>query len=113
VALQGGPLSSFSVAERMAWATNRVTTRIEDKAYCLFGIFDVNMPLLYGEGDKAFRRLKKEIAESQLYARKVVESIKSSPREEGKSVVPNRGKTQTLIINSVDFGEILGWPAWW
>ncbi|KAF2093325.1 HET-domain-containing protein [Rhizodiscina lignyota] len=37
------------------------TTRPEDVAYCLMGIFGVNMPLLYGEGDKAFLRLQEEI----------------------------------------------------
>src|SRR6478735_5744653 len=41
---------SISVADRMSWASMRYTTRIEDMAYCLLGIFDVNMPLLYGEG---------------------------------------------------------------
>jgi hypothetical protein len=41
---------------------NRDTTREEDKAYSLLGIFDVHMPLLYGEGEKrAFRRLQEEI----------------------------------------------------
>ena len=38
----------------MSWASRRVTTRDEDIAYCLLGIFSVNMPLLYGEGEKAF-----------------------------------------------------------
>jgi len=38
------------VGQRMSWAADRKTTRVEDIAYCLFGIFDVNMPLLYGEG---------------------------------------------------------------
>ena len=51
-----------SVAARMSWASNRQTTRLEDEAYCLMGIFDVNMPLLYGEGRKAFKRLQHEIA---------------------------------------------------
>ncbi|KAL8636605.1 MAG: hypothetical protein Q9228_006016 [Teloschistes exilis] len=51
-----------SVATRMSWASARVTTRIEDEAYCLMGLFEVNMPLLYGEGHKAFRRLQHEIA---------------------------------------------------
>jgi len=46
----------------MSWASRRETTRVEDIAYCLMGIFDVNMPLLYGEGPKAFRRLQMEIA---------------------------------------------------
>ncbi|KAI0023631.1 heterokaryon incompatibility protein-domain-containing protein [Xylariomycetidae sp. FL0641] len=50
-----------SVAERMTWAAIRSTTRAEDIAYCLMGIFDVNMPLLYGEGQKAFKRLQEEI----------------------------------------------------
>ncbi|KAE8448959.1 hypothetical protein EG329_008755 [Mollisiaceae sp. DMI_Dod_QoI] len=54
-------VSQFSIAQRMCWASRRQTTRREDIAYCLMGIFDVNMPLLYGEGDKAFFRLQKEI----------------------------------------------------
>ena len=55
------PLKDFPLAHRMAWAAGRQTTRPEDLAYCLMGIFDVNMPLLYGEGPKAFRRLQEEI----------------------------------------------------
>ena len=50
------------VAEQMYWASKRKTTRSEDEAYCLLGLFDVNMPLLYGEGRvKAFLRLQEEI----------------------------------------------------
>ncbi|KAF9695156.1 hypothetical protein EKO04_007039 [Ascochyta lentis] len=45
----------------MSWASKRVTTREEDIAYCLMGLFDVNMPLLYGEGKKAFLRLQEAI----------------------------------------------------
>lgn len=45
------PLDSVSVAQRMSWAANRITSRIEDIAYSLMGIFAVDMPLLYGEGD--------------------------------------------------------------
>ncbi|KAK4119256.1 HET-domain-containing protein [Parathielavia appendiculata] len=52
----------LSVAARMAWAAGRETTRAEDMAYCLLGIFDVNMPMLYGEGDRAFLRLQEAIA---------------------------------------------------
>lgn len=52
---------SVSIASRMRWAANRCTTKTEDIAYCLMGIFDVNMPLLYGEGKKAFIRLQEEI----------------------------------------------------
>ncbi len=56
--------SRICVAQKMSWAASRVTTRVEDMAYCLMGIFDVNMPLLYGEGRKAFRRLQEEIIKS-------------------------------------------------
>ncbi|KAI0752071.1 hypothetical protein C8Q74DRAFT_1308567, partial [Fomes fomentarius] len=52
---------NYSVAQRMSWAAGRVTTLQEDEAYCLLGIFDINMPTLYGEGRKAFRRLQEEI----------------------------------------------------
>ncbi|CAI0652494.1 unnamed protein product [Colletotrichum noveboracense] len=49
------------VARRMSWASRRITTRVEDIAYCLLGIFDIHMPMLYGEGEKAFVRLQEEI----------------------------------------------------
>ncbi|EJF59955.1 HET-domain-containing protein, partial [Dichomitus squalens LYAD-421 SS1] len=55
------PLDEFSVAQRLSWASRRQTTRAEDQAYSLLGIFDINMPPLYGEGDRAFRRLQEEI----------------------------------------------------
>ncbi|KAM0272215.1 hypothetical protein ACHAQH_008797 [Verticillium albo-atrum] len=54
-------IRSACIAQRMAWAASRQTTRPEDQAYSLMGIFDVNMPLLYGEGEKAFQRLQHEI----------------------------------------------------
>lgn len=56
------PLRSFCVAEKMSWASSRRTTRTEDVAYCLLGLFDVYMPLIYGEGTRAFYRLQEEIA---------------------------------------------------
>lgn len=52
---------TFSIAERMSWASGRRTTREEDLAYCLLGIFDINMSLIYGEGPRAFQRLQEEI----------------------------------------------------
>lgn len=54
-------LHAASIAEKMSWASKRKTTRIEDTAYCLLGIFGINMPLLYGEGTNAFLRLQEEI----------------------------------------------------
>lgn len=50
-----------SVAQRMSWASSRKTSRLEDEAYCLMGIFGINMPLLYWEGKAAFLRLQEEI----------------------------------------------------
>jgi hypothetical protein len=49
-ALRGSPLAGFSATERMSWAETRQTTREEDMAYSLLGMFDVYMPLIYGEG---------------------------------------------------------------
>lgn len=62
-ALHGAPLSDFPVDELLRWAAKRETKKKEDKAYCLQGIFNVFMPLMYGEGDNAFLRLKEEINE--------------------------------------------------
>ena len=59
--IRTGSMDGACVAQRMSWAATRDTTRSEDIAYCLLGIFDVNMPLLYGEGSRAFKRLQEEI----------------------------------------------------
>ncbi|KAI3320995.1 HET-domain-containing protein [Xylariaceae sp. AK1471] len=57
-------LSEVPVARRMSWAAKRDTTRREDTAYCLLGIFGVNLLVLYGEGDRAFIRLQEEIVKN-------------------------------------------------
>lgn len=54
-------LHHASIAQRMSWAASRVTKREEDIAYCLLGIFDIVMLMIYGEGHNAFRRLQEEI----------------------------------------------------
>ena len=59
--LRGGDCHRESIARRMSWVSCRKTTRKEDMAYCLLGIFGVNMPMLYGEGERAFIRLQEEI----------------------------------------------------
>jgi hypothetical protein len=64
-ALEGCPLSDFSIDERMSWAAQRTTKLEEDQIYSLLGIFDISMGLIYGEGkEKAQRRLNKEIDET-------------------------------------------------
>ncbi|KAI0183683.1 heterokaryon incompatibility protein-domain-containing protein [Xylaria flabelliformis] len=55
-------IDEASIAQRMSWAAMRSTSREEDEAYCLLGLFNINMPLIYGEGPKAFRRLQEALA---------------------------------------------------
>ena len=85
-------LKKTSIATKMSWISKRKTSRLEDMAYCLLGIFDINMPLLYGEGRKAFMRLQLEI-------------IKKSDDE---SIFAWK--------SSVDFaaqqGMLASWPTW-
>lgn len=54
-------LTSYSFAQRLSWMASRSTSREEDQAYSLFGLFGLNMPLLYGEGSKALQRLQVEV----------------------------------------------------
>lgn len=67
-----GDWEKYSIAERFFWAAHRRTTRVEDEAYSLMGLFGVNMPLLYGEGSQAFLRLQTEIiqqsSDQSIYA---------------------------------------------
>ena len=63
------PVGAVSVAKRMWWASKRQTTRIEDEAYSLMGIFGVNMPTVYGEGQNAFVRLQEEILKDRKSTR--------------------------------------------
>ncbi|KAI1416279.1 HET-domain-containing protein [Hypoxylon sp. FL1857] len=64
-ALDTGNFSQFCAAARFAWAADRETTRVEDRAYSLLGLLEVNMPLVYGEGSKAFIRLQEEVIKSR------------------------------------------------
>jgi hypothetical protein len=61
VLVGGKEPEAVSIARRMSWASRRQTTRVEDIACCLMGIFEVNMPMLYGEGEKALIRLQEEV----------------------------------------------------
>jgi hypothetical protein len=72
-ALRGESLAQFSVLQRIAWSSSRQTTKEEDTAYCLLGIFEVFIPLIYGEGKThAMERLleavdkRKDTSDSQL-----------------------------------------------
>ncbi|KAH9908275.1 kinesin light chain 1 [Xylariomycetidae sp. FL2044] len=74
-ALRGRSLSDFSIDQRMSWVEHRATKREEDRAYSILGIFQVYMPLIYGEeSDGAFTRLREEIAKRQTLSLGVVPS---------------------------------------
>jgi hypothetical protein len=105
-ALRLTPLSQFGVEERLSWAENRQTTRKEDKAYSLLGIFDVFMPLIYGEGrDNAFKRLWEEIdkpSKGRLQRQAIVQAMKedqeciqhlrlTDPRDDKKRIEETKG----------------------
>ncbi|KAF5528527.1 Vegetative incompatibility protein HET-E-1 [Colletotrichum aenigma] len=90
------PLSSFSTAQIMSWASSRVTTRPEDQACCLLGLFGVNMPLLYGEGSKAFVRLQEEIikiSDDQSIFACDMEALAMKALEERTSMMAMVGKS--------------------
>jgi hypothetical protein len=77
-ALSGAPMSECSVDERMSWTKGRKSRREEDEAYALLGIFDVYMPIIYGERkENAHRRLWRKIQElnnADSYPGRAVES---------------------------------------
>ncbi|KAK4172851.1 hypothetical protein QBC36DRAFT_68257 [Triangularia setosa] len=82
-ALQGRPLSDFSVGQRMAWMEKRDTKFEEDKAYSLFGIFDVHIPVIYGEGKKkALGRLRDRIDKDYLCLTKLWSAEPRDPHHE-------------------------------
>ncbi|KAH6707609.1 hypothetical protein BKA61DRAFT_420165, partial [Leptodontidium sp. MPI-SDFR-AT-0119] len=101
-ALEGIPLSQFGVDERLSWAKNRQTTREEDKAYSLLGMFGIYLPLIYGEGrEHAFKRLRQEIqnsrTENELHlldpqSRSCIQDLRTTdPREDKKRIEETKG----------------------
>jgi Mrp family chromosome partitioning ATPase len=100
-ALEGIPMTGFTVDERMQWAQGRNTKREEDAAYSLLGIFDVQMPLLYGEGrQKAIDRLRKEVKEyhSINLSIAVGASFNSHNEEHNARCLPN---TRTELLDEM------------
>jgi hypothetical protein len=89
-ALRGISLSQFSVHERMSWAAGRKTTIEEDQVYCLLGIFDVHLPLIYGEGkNHAFGRLQNEIERHSTANTQDYSIVKRAGAKEVPSVIPS------------------------
>jgi hypothetical protein len=77
-------LRHYSVAQIMSWAFMRMTSRVEDLAYCLLGLFDVGIPLLYREGERASRKLQEEIM--RISDDELIFVWTTDPREEAMAV---------------------------
>ncbi|RWA03482.1 hypothetical protein EKO27_g11626 [Xylaria grammica] len=103
-ALRGIPLSEFSRRERMLWAEGRITKFEEDRAYSLLGIFEVHLPLIYGEGVKnAFRRLEEEIDKQAAFQRgqpQVHQPLKLDPCP---AVPPSLSQSKETCLQSLWF----------
>ncbi|KAN0113323.1 Heterokaryon incompatibility protein (HET) domain containing protein [Hyaloscypha variabilis] len=96
--------ANYRIAQRMSWAAGRSTARIEDGAYCLLGLFNINMPLLYGEGHRAFIRFQEEImkvsTDESLFAWSTEEYIRQRSR--------GRGLLATSADSFAKSGQIMG-----
>jgi hypothetical protein len=106
--LKTNDLSKASVAQKMSWASNRKTTRKEDMAYCLLGLFDINMPLLYGEGEKAFLRLQEHIAASSTDHSLFAWGVRNgSPGETGDNIRSYRSIFARSPENFAECGDLV------
>jgi hypothetical protein len=105
-ALSGSDMSEFTVDDRFSWSQHRRTTREEDGAYCLLGLFDCHLPLIYGEGkEKAMKRLRKEVMESSGRLTKI-RSWLSAPDPSTnyhKALKQRQADTGLWLLNNYDF----------
>lgn len=100
-------LGCVSAACKMSWAANRETTRPEDEAYCLMGLFNVNMPLLYGEGRKAFLRLQEEIIRTTSD-----QSILAHNRPDKKAIGGILADEPSQFVNNLAKSRDISLQAW-
>jgi hypothetical protein len=114
-ALEGTSMDSFTADERMSWAEGRNTRRGEDAAYSLLGIFNIQMPLLYGEGrQKAIDRLRKEIKEHYSINLTIAEGAcyNSHNEEHNARCLPNT-RTELLAQITQWANDDGGKPIFW
>ena len=101
-ALRGSALSQFTIDQKFEWAKARQTTRVEDWAYSLLGIFEISMPVMYGEGrTESIRRLRKEIASASDGKKCLQHLFKSDPRMDKKRIEEAKGGLLTESYNWV------------
>jgi hypothetical protein len=103
--LMNGSLREHCVAEIMSWAAGRHTTRVEDRAYSLLGLFGVNMPLIYGEGENAFLRLQLEIM--KITTDHSILAWKALPFSQGQK----RGALATTVDEFRESGRVRSFPV--
>ena len=109
-ALQGARLSQFSNNERFSWIERRQTKLAEDKAYALLGIFDVYIPLNYGEGiESAFKRLREELNK----LKNCIQDLRlTDPRDDKKRIEDTKGgllkDSYRWILENSDFQQWRG-----
>ncbi|PQE07169.1 hypothetical protein CJF31_00004831 [Rutstroemia sp. NJR-2017a BVV2] len=114
-ALQGAYLSQFNDKERFSWIQPRQTTVEEDRAYSLLGIFDVQMPLRYGEGmTNAFKRLEEEIDKLN----KCLQDLRlSDPRDDKTRIEDTKGGllegSYNWVLETSDFQQWRNNPQTW
>ncbi|RYP53766.1 hypothetical protein DL768_001366 [Monosporascus sp. mg162] len=95
------PFDQFDVDERLRWAEMRQTTREEDWAYCLLGIFGVFMPLNYGEGrDNAIQRLRKEIENTPKRQTSFSNQILEKFQDKGATLLTSFGDLWDILISA-------------
>jgi hypothetical protein len=106
-ALQGTPITEYSVEERLQWRRDRVTQYEEDGAYSLLGIFGVDLAPIYGEGTKeAFRRLREEISKHNQCLRDL---YLNDPRDDKRRLEETKGglleDASHWILNNSEYQE--------
>ncbi|PVH90367.1 HET-domain-containing protein [Periconia macrospinosa] len=104
-ALEGTPLSQFSINERLSWIEHRHTKLEEDRAYSLLGIFGVYVAPIYGEGTaSAFQRLREEIAKLEQCMQDL---HLTDPRDDKKRIEDTKGgllkDSYRWILGNADF----------
>jgi len=64
----------FTTEERLAWIVGRETLKSEDMYYSMLGLFNVSMPVIYGESaKKARQRLLRKIAKTTQQSSKIAD----------------------------------------
>lgn len=104
-------LRNTCIAQKMFWASRRQTTRVEDRAYSLIGLFDISLPILYGEGLRSFARLQEEVIRQSfdhtIFAWHLLESHSSGLLARSPDMFMHSGDIRPISANEYHFGFLL------